>query len=68
MKYNVEDFDSLTYENQRFYGCLFLSISYKIIKAHGGDITAESNGKAYTMFTVTLPSAESADEGGESND
>ena len=24
---------------------LGLSISYKIIKAHGGDITAESNGK-----------------------
>ena len=47
---------------------LGLSISYKIIKAHGGDITAESNGKDYTMFTVTLPSAESADEGGESND
>lgn len=47
---------------------LGLSISYKIIKAHGGDITAESNGKDYTMFTVTLPSAESAAAGGESND
>lgn len=34
---------------------LGLSISYKIIKAHGGDISAESNGKNYTIFTVTLP-------------
>ncbi len=34
---------------------LGLSIAYKIIKAHGGDIVAESNGKDYTMFTVVLP-------------
>lgn len=47
---------------------LGLSISYKIIKAHGGDITAESNGKDYTMFTVTLPSAEYTVLGGENND
>ena len=47
---------------------LGLSISYKIIKAHGGDITAESNGRDYTMFTVTLPTAEYALTGGENND
>ena len=47
---------------------LGLSISYKIIKVHGGDITAESNGKDYTMFTVILPSAEYAVSGGENND
>lgn len=48
---------------------LGLSISYKIIKAHGGDITAESNSIDYTMFTVTLPSAEyAAVSSGENND
>ena len=34
---------------------LGLSIAYKIIKAHGGDIVAESNGRDYTRFTITLP-------------
>ncbi len=34
---------------------LGLSIAYKIIKAHGGDISAESNGKDYTRFTITVP-------------
>ncbi len=34
---------------------LGLSIAYKIIKAHGGDIIADSNGKNYTKFTVILP-------------
>lgn len=34
---------------------LGLSIAYKIIKAHGGDISAESNGKDSTKFIITLP-------------
>lgn len=34
---------------------LGLSISYKIMEAHGGNITAESNGKNWTRFTVTTP-------------
>lgn len=46
---------------------LGLSISYKIIKAHGGDITAESNGRDWTMFTVTLPGAGYAVPYGENN-
>ncbi len=46
---------------------LGLSISYKIIKAHNGDITVESNGYDYTMFTVSVPSAEYAKIMGEQN-
>lgn len=34
---------------------LGLSIAYKIIKAHNGDIIAESNGKDYAKFTVIVP-------------
>lgn len=34
---------------------LGLSIAYKIIEAHGGDITAESNGRDFTRLTVTVP-------------
>ncbi len=34
---------------------LGLSIAYKIIKAHNGDIVAESNGKNYTKFVISLP-------------
>lgn len=34
---------------------LGLSLSYDIIKAHGGDISAESEEGAHTSFTVTLP-------------
>jgi two-component system sensor histidine kinase FlrB len=33
---------------------LGLSIAYKIIKAHGGDIIADSDGASYTKFTVIL--------------
>jgi two-component system sensor histidine kinase FlrB len=33
---------------------LGLSIAYKIIKAHGGDIIADSDGVSYTKFTVIL--------------
>ncbi|MDR2400206.1 MAG: two-component sensor histidine kinase [Deferribacteraceae bacterium] len=33
---------------------LGLSIAYKIIKAHGGDIIADSDGATYTKFTVIL--------------
>lgn len=43
---------------------LGLSIAYKIIKAHGGDILAESNGKDWTMFTVIVPRKHS----GENNE
>ena len=46
---------------------LGLSISYKIIKAHNGDITAESNGENYTMFTISVPTAEYAKKMGEEN-
>ncbi len=46
---------------------LGLSISYKIIKAHGGDITAQSNGENYTMFTVSVPVKEYAQKLGEEN-
>ncbi len=34
---------------------LGLSIAYKIVKAHDGDIIADSNGKDYTKFTVKIP-------------
>lgn len=34
---------------------LGLSIAYKIIEAHGGDMTAESNSHNYTKLTVTVP-------------
>jgi two-component system sensor histidine kinase FlrB len=34
---------------------LGLSIAYKIAKAHSGDITAESDGATFTVFTVSLP-------------
>lgn len=34
---------------------LGLSIAYKIIKAHGGDILAESNSSNYTRFTIIVP-------------
>jgi two-component system sensor histidine kinase FlrB len=33
---------------------LGLSIAYKIIKAHGGDIIADSDGASYSRFTVIL--------------
>ncbi len=34
---------------------LGLSIAYKIVRAHDGNITAESDGKSYTRFTVSMP-------------
>ena len=34
---------------------LGLSIAYKIVKAHGGDITVDSDGETYTNFTVIMP-------------
>lgn len=34
---------------------LGLSIAYKIVKAHGGDISAESDGKSYSKFIISLP-------------
>jgi two-component system sensor histidine kinase FlrB len=34
---------------------LGLSIAYKIMRAHEGDITADSDGKSYTRFVVTMP-------------
>ncbi|MDE7168808.1 MAG: two-component sensor histidine kinase [Mucispirillum sp.] len=34
---------------------LGLSIAYKIIKAHGGDISVHSDGESYTVFTVRMP-------------
>ncbi|MDR2105428.1 MAG: two-component sensor histidine kinase [Deferribacteraceae bacterium] len=33
---------------------LGLSIAYKIVKAHGGDIIVDSDGTSYTRFTVIL--------------
>ena len=44
---------------------LGLSIAYKIIKAHGGDITAESNGCDYTKFTITMPCKPTDKEAGD---
>ena len=35
---------------------LGLSIAYKIIKAHGGDISVESDGRSYSKFIVEMPS------------
>lgn len=34
---------------------LGLSIVYKIIKAHGGNIFADSDGESWTKFTITIP-------------
>lgn len=42
---------------------LGLSIAYKIIKAHGGDILAESDGHSYTMFTIIVPRKNIIDNG-----
>jgi two-component system sensor histidine kinase FlrB len=33
---------------------LGLSIAYKIVRAHGGDITVDSDGRSYTIFQVTI--------------
>lgn len=34
---------------------LGLSIAYKIVRAHGGDITADSDSRSFTSFSVFLP-------------
>jgi signal transduction histidine kinase len=34
---------------------LGLSLAYDIIKTHGGEITAESNGEDRTVFCISLP-------------
>ncbi|MCD8492422.1 MAG: ATP-binding protein [Geovibrio sp.] len=34
---------------------LGLAIVYKIVKAHGGSIEADSDGKTYTAFRVAVP-------------
>jgi len=35
--------------------CLGLSLSYDIVKAHGGEIKVESAGGAGTEFIIVLP-------------
>ena len=37
---------------------LGLSIAYKIVRAHEGDINADSDGQSYTRFIVSMPTAD----------